>query len=93
MLIFGDELFEYVELFEEFLDEMDWILLISLFGIVYVFLYLLDDFVICFDVNLRYWREEVVNELFCRMRKRSKYIIFGIGFIIGEIFEIIKIEL
>lgn len=85
MSIFGDESLEYVELSEEFLDETDWTPSTSLSGIAYAFSHSLDD--------SRYWREEVANELFCRMRKRSKHIIFGIGSTIGEIFETTKTEL
>lgn len=91
MSISGDESPEYVELPEEFLDETDWTPSASLSGIAYAFSHSLDDSTI--DVNSRYWREEVANELFCRIRKRSKHIIFSIRSTIGEIFETTKTEL
>lgn len=83
MLVFDDELcvFEYVKVFEEdFFDDVGLVWFISLFGMVYVFLYLLDDFIV--NVNLRYWREDVVNELFCKIIKWGKYILFNIEVII-----------
>lgn len=91
MLSSDDESPECAEFSKDFFGEADLSKFSSSSGMAYAFLHSLDDSAI--DVNSKYWREYVANELFCRIRKGNKHIVSNIEVSIGEIFETTKTEL
>lgn len=83
---------EHVKVSEEdFFDDAGLARSTSSSGMAYAFSHSLDDSTV--NVNSRYWREDVANELFCKIIKRGKHILSNIEVTIQEIFETTKTEL